>query len=183
MPQQPCQDRPHNRPKSRPRVGLFVTCLVDLFRPSVGFAAVKLLDRRRLRGRRADGADLLRPAGLQLRRQGDGAAACAPDDRRLRGPRLRGGAVGLLRRHAEAALPRAAGRTIRPGRPRATAFARQGARAHLLPGRRARRDGRRCRARRPAPPTTTAARACASWASGSSRGSCCARSRAWSWSS
>lgn len=31
-------------PKSAPRVGLFVTCLVDLFRPSVGFAAVKLLE-------------------------------------------------------------------------------------------------------------------------------------------
>ncbi|WP_282604746.1 (Fe-S)-binding protein [Pelagibius sp. Alg239-R121] len=30
--------------KSEPRVGLFVTCLVDLFRPSVGFAAVKLLE-------------------------------------------------------------------------------------------------------------------------------------------
>ena len=29
---------------SRPRVALFVTCLVDLFRPSVGFAAVKLLE-------------------------------------------------------------------------------------------------------------------------------------------
>jgi L-lactate dehydrogenase complex protein LldE len=29
----------------RPRVGLFVTCLVDLFRPSVGFAAVALLER------------------------------------------------------------------------------------------------------------------------------------------
>jgi L-lactate dehydrogenase complex protein LldE len=29
---------------ARPRVGLFVTCLVDLFRPSVGFAAVKLLE-------------------------------------------------------------------------------------------------------------------------------------------
>ena len=28
----------------RPRVGLFVTCLVDLYRPSVGFAAVKLLE-------------------------------------------------------------------------------------------------------------------------------------------
>ena len=28
----------------RPRVGLFVTCLVDLFRPSVGFAALKLLE-------------------------------------------------------------------------------------------------------------------------------------------
>jgi len=27
------------------RVGLFVTCLVDLFRPSVGFAAVKLIER------------------------------------------------------------------------------------------------------------------------------------------
>ncbi|MDE0779224.1 MAG: (Fe-S)-binding protein, partial [Alphaproteobacteria bacterium] len=26
-----------------PRVALFVTCLVDLFRPSVGFAAVKLM--------------------------------------------------------------------------------------------------------------------------------------------
>lgn len=28
-----------------PRVGLFVTCLVDLFRPSVGFAAVTLLEQ------------------------------------------------------------------------------------------------------------------------------------------
>ncbi len=28
----------------RPRVALFVTCLVDLFRPTVGFAAVKLLE-------------------------------------------------------------------------------------------------------------------------------------------
>lgn len=28
----------------RPRVGLFVTCLVDLMRPSIGFAAVKLLE-------------------------------------------------------------------------------------------------------------------------------------------
>jgi L-lactate dehydrogenase complex protein LldE len=30
--------------KSEPRVGLFVTCLVDIIRPSVGFAAVKLLE-------------------------------------------------------------------------------------------------------------------------------------------
>jgi L-lactate dehydrogenase complex protein LldE len=28
----------------RPRVGLFVTCLVDIFRPCVGFAAVRLLE-------------------------------------------------------------------------------------------------------------------------------------------
>ena len=30
--------------RARPRVGLFATCLVDLFRPSVGFAAAKLLE-------------------------------------------------------------------------------------------------------------------------------------------
>ncbi|HET8726717.1 MAG TPA: (Fe-S)-binding protein [Alphaproteobacteria bacterium] len=29
---------------TRPRVGLFVTCLVDLFRPTIGFAAIKLLE-------------------------------------------------------------------------------------------------------------------------------------------
>ena len=31
-------------PETAPNVGLLVTCLVDLFRPSVGFAAVKLLE-------------------------------------------------------------------------------------------------------------------------------------------
>ena len=31
-------------PTAMPKAGLFVTCLVDLFRPSVGFAAVKLLE-------------------------------------------------------------------------------------------------------------------------------------------
>lgn len=30
---------------AKPRVGLFVTCLVDLFRPNVGFAAIRLLER------------------------------------------------------------------------------------------------------------------------------------------
>ena len=34
---------PNATPPSRPRVALFVTCLVDMFRPSVGFAAVGLL--------------------------------------------------------------------------------------------------------------------------------------------
>eukprot|EP01037_Dinobryon_pediforme_P018281 gene18281-18542_t len=33
-----------NTPVEKPRVGLFVTCLVDLMRPSIGFAAVKLLE-------------------------------------------------------------------------------------------------------------------------------------------
>jgi L-lactate dehydrogenase complex protein LldE len=30
---------------TKPRVGLFVTCLVDFHRPSIGFAAIKLLER------------------------------------------------------------------------------------------------------------------------------------------
>jgi L-lactate dehydrogenase complex protein LldE len=30
--------------QTRPRVALFVTCLVDLYRPSVGFAAIRLLE-------------------------------------------------------------------------------------------------------------------------------------------
>ncbi len=34
---------PDNSPP--PSVGLFVTCLIDLFRPNVGFAAVKLLEK------------------------------------------------------------------------------------------------------------------------------------------
>jgi L-lactate dehydrogenase complex protein LldE len=35
---------PAREPGLKPRVGLFVTCLVDLMRPSVGFAALKLLE-------------------------------------------------------------------------------------------------------------------------------------------
>jgi L-lactate dehydrogenase complex protein LldE len=31
-------------PQAQPRVGLFATCLMNLFRPNVGFAAVKLLE-------------------------------------------------------------------------------------------------------------------------------------------
>lgn len=40
---------------NRPRVGLFVTCLVDLVRPSIGFASVKLLE--------AAGCDVMVPTG------------------------------------------------------------------------------------------------------------------------
>ncbi|GBE42529.1 MAG TPA: (Fe-S)-binding protein [Rhizobiales bacterium] len=32
-------------PETKPNVGLFVTCLVDLVRPSIGFASVKLLEQ------------------------------------------------------------------------------------------------------------------------------------------
>ena len=31
-------------PNGKPRVALFITCLVDLFRPSIGFASAKLLE-------------------------------------------------------------------------------------------------------------------------------------------
>ena len=31
--------------QTRPRVALFVTCLVDLHRPTIGFAAIKLLEQ------------------------------------------------------------------------------------------------------------------------------------------
>lgn len=34
----------NNNKESKPRVGLFVTCLVDLYRPNIGFAAIKLLE-------------------------------------------------------------------------------------------------------------------------------------------
>ncbi|HUF85916.1 MAG TPA: (Fe-S)-binding protein, partial [Thermohalobaculum sp.] len=38
------EPNPASGPPSAPRVALLVTCLVDLMRPSVGFAAVKLLE-------------------------------------------------------------------------------------------------------------------------------------------
>ena len=36
--------KPRSETEPRPRVALFVTCLADLYRPSVGFAAIKLLE-------------------------------------------------------------------------------------------------------------------------------------------
>ncbi|MFO0204840.1 MAG: heterodisulfide reductase-related iron-sulfur binding cluster, partial [Betaproteobacteria bacterium] len=33
------------RSRLRPRVALFVTCLVDLVRPEIGFSAIKLLQQ------------------------------------------------------------------------------------------------------------------------------------------
>jgi L-lactate dehydrogenase complex protein LldE len=40
----PRAQAPSAQAPKRPRVGLFVTCLVDLIRPAVGFAAVKLIE-------------------------------------------------------------------------------------------------------------------------------------------
>jgi Fe-S oxidoreductase len=61
------QTQPQTQPRKQPRVGLFATCLVDLIRPSVGFAAVKLLEDAGCIVE-VPGADLLRPARLQFRR-------------------------------------------------------------------------------------------------------------------
>lgn len=47
--------RPGSPPPPRPRVGLFVTCLVDVVRPSVGFAAARLIE--------ASGCDVVVPQG------------------------------------------------------------------------------------------------------------------------
>ena len=50
--------------RKHPLVGLFVTCLVDLFRPSVGFAAIKLLEDAGAVVEVPREPDLLRTAGL-----------------------------------------------------------------------------------------------------------------------
>ena len=103
----------------RPRVGLFVTCLVDLIRPSVGFAAVKLIEQA---GCRVEVPAAQTCCGQPAYNSGDRADARdlrEADDRRLRGLRLRRRAVRLLRRHAEVALSDAARRRCGLGPPRA----------------------------------------------------------------
>ena len=156
----------------RPRVALFVTCLVDLFRPSVGFAAVKLLEDA--------GCVVEVPAGQTCcgqpaYNQGDRkdtVRIAQEDDRRPERLRLRRRAVGLLRRHAEEALPGAVPRRLR-GRRAGADDRRADVRADQLSDRRARRGQDRgepagsrhlsrfllepARARRP-PPAAPAAR-------------------------
>ena len=92
------------RMKMPVRVGLFATCLVDLFRPNVGFAAVKLLEEAGCERRRAPASDVLRAARLQQRGFRDEPGYRPAGDRSLRRLRLRGGAVRILRRGPQAAL-------------------------------------------------------------------------------
>ena len=91
-------------------------------RPSVGFAAVKLLEDAGCKVV-VPSADLLRPAGLQFGRSRDDAGDRAPDDRRLRGLRLCRRAERLLRRHARQALSRTLRRRAGNGASRPNAFA------------------------------------------------------------
>ena len=105
----------------RQQVGLFVTCLVDLFRPTVGFAAVEAARASGLHGRGAGGADLLRPAGLQFRRQRRRALAIARQVvAAFEGFDYVVAPSGSCARHDQDALSRAASPTI-PRMPRARA--------------------------------------------------------------
>ena len=61
-------------PEARPRVGLFVTCLVDMMRPSIGFAAVKLLEDA---GCRVEVPDTQTCCGQPAYNSGDKADAVA----------------------------------------------------------------------------------------------------------
>lgn len=61
-------------PEKFPRVGLFVTCLVDLFRPSVGFAAVKLLEEA---GCKVEAPEAQTCCGQPAFNSGDRAGAAA----------------------------------------------------------------------------------------------------------
>ena len=119
------------------RVGLFVTCLVDLMRPSIGFAAIRLLEAGRRGGVRSAHADVLRTAGLQRGRSRRCDRARAQGRRRVRGVRVSGHAVGILRRNDRDALCRSV--RGRPRWPRAGGEARgANLRDHGLPGQRAR---------------------------------------------
>ena len=121
---------------------------------------------RRLHGRGAGGADLLRPAGLQFRRP---RATPRPSPRQVIAAfeplRLRRRAVGLLRRHAARCTIPDCSPTTRHGQARASASPAKVLRAGQLPRRRARHDRGRRRASTARSPITIPARACASSAS------------------
>ena len=118
------------------RVGLFVTCLVDLMRPSIGFAAIKLLE--------SGGAEVFVPptqtcCGQPGYNSGDRAGATALASKlvaEFEGLRLSRRAVGLVQRHDSYALRRPVSR--RPGHASSRGGAwRQDARTDRFPGQRA----------------------------------------------
>ena len=109
-----------------PRVGLFVTCLVDLFRPSVGFAAIKLIEDA---GCSVEVPMAQTCCGQPAYNSGD--RADTPRHRRkhhprLRGLRLRRGAsgscAGMLKKHYPGLF-----KDDPHWEPRASALRRQGA--------------------------------------------------------
>ena len=158
------------------RVGLFVTCLIDLIRPTVGFAAVKLLEDARC----IVDVPLQSCCGQPAFNSGDRAttreiamqviAAFEPFDYVVAPS---GSCAGMLKVHYPELF------LGDPNwQPRADAFAAKTYELVELPRRRLRREPRRgaaCRRRRP---ITIPAPACASSACVRSRARCCARSTA-----
>ena len=158
-------------PAARPRVGLFVTCLVDLFRPSSASrpsSCCPARDARCAYPRRRPAAG----SPPTTRATGRTRAPRCCHHRRLRGLRLRRRAVGLLRaacsrRHYPALVADDAAAEAK-----ARAFAdRVSELVSFLVDVRQRHGRRRARSKA-ASPTTTAARACASSASRASRAGC-----------
>ena len=88
----------------KPRVGLFVTCLVDLVRPSIGFAAVKLLERAGCAVEVPPSQTCCGQPAYQFRRSRRCGRLGATDNRRLRRHGLSRRPLGLLRRHDPQAL-------------------------------------------------------------------------------
>ena len=100
-------EQPRTMMSDRPRVGLFVTCLVDLVRPACGLCGGKAAGGRGLHGRsareRRPAADSRPGMRVPTRHAADIAP---PGDRCIRAVRLCRRAVGLLRRHDPAPLSR-----------------------------------------------------------------------------
>ena len=160
---------------SQPHVALFVTCLVDLFRPSVGFAAVKLLERAGCR------VDVPRQTccGQPAYNQGDRADAVAIARQTIAAfagydyvVAPSGSCAGMLKKHYpllfdEASAEGAAARDLAARTYELISFLTDVRGVETVEASLAVR----------APPTTIPARACASSASSSSRAGCSRASR------
>ena len=105
-------------PSERPRVALFVTCLVDLHRPTIGFAAIRLLEQA---GCQVEVPRAQTCCGQPAYNSGDRATTrdlAEGHPRCVRRLRLRGGAVRFVRRHAEASPAAPVRRRPQPARAR-----------------------------------------------------------------
>ena len=83
---------------AQPHVGLFATCLMNVFRPNIGLATVTLLERAGCRVSAPSGQTCW-PAGLFGRRRRCRLCPGPPTDRPVRALRLRGRAIGLVHGH------------------------------------------------------------------------------------
>ena len=114
---------------AKPKVGLFVTCLVDLFRPSVGFAAIKLIEEA---GCTVDVPMAQTCCGQPAYNSGDRADTRAIAESTIEAfedfdyvVAPSGSCAGMLKKHYPGALQRRAGigkRALRPSPPRSTSW-------------------------------------------------------------